>query len=279
MDLSSIDIQKSVTELMPLIVTYALRIIGVLIAIWFAFKIARVTERRVRDNLERREVDTALSRFFASAVRWTILLAAVIACLGVFGIETTSFAAVLGAAGIAIGLAFQGTLSNFSAGVMVLTFRPFTIGDYVNIAGNAGTVKEIGLFVTELDTVDNRRVLVPNSKVIGDVIVNFTHNKVRRVDIDVGVAYSDDLDKTRAILDKAASEVPGRDAELGHVIFLKSLGASSVDWQVRVWCKSEDYWKVWDETTRRAKQALDKAGLTIPFPQLDVHTDSPKRVA
>ena len=273
MDLSSEDIQKYVTEFAPTAISYLVRIVGVLILIWVAFKVAGALERRIRSLLEGRKFDAALCRFFASMVRWVVILAAVIACLGIFGIETTSFAAVIASAGVAIGLAFQGTLSNFSAGIMILTFRPFTIGDYIKAAATEGIVAEIGLFVTELDTLDNRRIFVPNSEVIGGTIENYTRNPVRRVDIDVGVAYEDDLERTRKVLSDAAEAITGRDPGKGHEIFLKGLGESSVDWQVRVWCKSVDYWDVWDATTYATKAALDKAGLTIPFPQLDVHPD------
>lgn len=279
MDLSDLDINQTITELAPTALGYGVRIIGVLFAIWVAFKIAGAIERKIRSVLEGRKLDKALSRFFANMVRWLIILAAVIACLGVFGIETTSFAAILGAAGVAIGLGFQGTLSNFSAGVMILTFRPFTIGDYVLAGGKEGIVSEIGLFVIELNTLDNRRVIVPNSKVTADTIENYNSNPERRVDIDVGVAYGEDLDKTVAVLQQAAAQVPGRIAEKPPEIFLSKLGASSVDWQVRVWCKPADYWGVWHETTKRTKQALDAAGLTIPFPQLDVHQFPIERVA
>lgn len=279
MDLSSEQIQKYITEFAPVAVGYLVRIVGVLVALWIAFKIAGALERRIRAVLEGRNFDQALCRFFASIVRWLVILAAVIGCLGVFGIETTSFAAVLGAAGVAIGLAFQGTLSNFSAGIMILTFRPFTIDDYIKAASTEGIVAEIGLFVTELNTLDNRRIFVPNSEVIGGIIENYTRNPVRRVDIDVGVAYEDGLERTRQVLSEAAAAVPGRDPGKGHEIFLKGLGESSVDWQVRVWCKAADYWDVWDATTHATKSALDKAGLTIPFPQLDVHPDAANKVA
>ncbi|MEM9453117.1 MAG: mechanosensitive ion channel family protein [Myxococcota bacterium] len=223
--------------------------------------------------MSKREFDKALTLFFGSLVRWLLVVAAVLGCLSIFGIETTSFAAVLGAAGLAVGLAFQGTLSNFSAGVMLLTFRPFKIDDLVKIDGNLGTVAEIGLFTTALDTLDNRRIIVPNSAVIGGTIENISHNRVIRVEIDVGVAYHEDLDRVREVLDAAAAKVPGRDDEAGHEVILLKLGGSSIDWQVRVWCDPKIYWQVWDATVLATKKALDEAKISIPFPQMDVHLD------
>jgi len=264
---------ETLKELTPTLIDYGVRVIGVLFALWIAFKIARWAEKRVVAGLEKRKFDQALSLFFGSLVRWLFVVAATLACLGIFGIETTSFAAILGAASLAVGLAFQGTLSNFSAGVMLLTFRPFKIGDLVQLSGQLGTVAEIGLFTTALDTLDHRRIIIPNGAVISTTIENLTHNDKRRVDIKVGVSYSEDLDKVREVLEAVAKGVPGRHAEAGHQVILLELGGSSVDWQVRVWCETDAYWDVWDATVNAVKQGLDKAGISIPFPQMDVHLD------
>lgn len=258
-------------ELLGQIIDYGVKIVGVLFALWIASRLAAWVERKVKSTLQARKFDEALSVFFASLARWTLLVTAVLACLGVFGVETTSFAAIIGAAGLAIGLAFQGTLSNFAAGVMILTFRPFSIGDYVKTGGQEGIVAEIGLFVTAIDTLDNRRIVVPNSAVVSGVIENVTHHGARRVDIDVGVSYDADLDETRKVLDAAATAIEGRLEDRGHQIFLKELGDSSVNFQVRVWCKTSDYWDVWDRTVLGVKKALDEAKIGIPYPQMDLH--------
>ena len=256
-------------EMVPTLIDYGVKIIGVLIGLWVAFRVAAWLETLVVKNLKKRKFDEALTLFFGSLSRWGLILLSVIALLGIFGVETTSFAAVIGAAGLAIGLAFQGTLSNFSAGVMLLTFRPFSIGDYIKSGGQEGVVAEIGLFVTALDTLDNQRVILPNSAVISGNIVNVTHHDARRVDINVGVAYDADLKQVREDLDKAAGSLEGR-IEQGHQIFLASMGASSVDFQVRIWCKTSDYWDVWDRGTQAVKEALDAANISIPFPQREV---------
>ncbi|RLB61699.1 MAG: mechanosensitive ion channel family protein [Deltaproteobacteria bacterium] len=260
-------------SLTPQLISYGMRIIGVLFVLWLAFKVANWLQRRITRGLKKKKFDETLSMFFGTLARWLIILGAVLACLGVFGIETTSFAALIGAAGLAVGLAFQGTLSNFSAGIMLLVFRPFKVGDLVNTAGQLGIVKEIGLFVTELDTLDYRHIIVPNSQVASGIIENISANDKRRVDIDVGVVYSADIDQTREVLEKAAKSVPGRDKDEGHQVMLKGLGGSSVDWQVRIWCKTDDYWDVWQATITAVKRELDAAGLGIPFPQMDVHLD------
>ncbi|MBL4687492.1 MAG: mechanosensitive ion channel [Nannocystaceae bacterium] len=258
-------------ETISLITSYATKIIGVLIAIWLSFKVAAWAEKTVTAALKARKFDEALSLFFGSLVRWLLIVMAVLGCLGVFGVETTSFAALIGAAGLAIGLSFQGTLSNFAAGIMILTFRPFAIGDYIKVGSEEGIVKEIGLFITAIDTLDNRRIIIPNSGVIAGNIENVTHNSHRRVDIDVGVSYATDIDAARKALDEAAAGVEGRDSERGHQIFLKGLGESSVDFQVRVWCKTADYWTVWDRTVEAVKKTLDSNEVEIPFPQMDLH--------
>ncbi|MEC7521567.1 MAG: mechanosensitive ion channel domain-containing protein [Myxococcota bacterium] len=259
---------------MELITTYGVRVVGVLAALFVAWVVAGWVRRLMMRGFQKSNFDPTLSKFFSNMARYALLTFAVLGCLGVFGIETSSFAAVIAAAGLAIGLAFQGTLSNFSAGVMLLIFRPFKVGEVVNVSGVTGSVEEIDLFTTELKTPDAKRIILPNSSVFGATITNFTHHEHRRVDVAVGTDYGADIDETRKILEMAARKVPGTTPELEPQVFLSSLGASSVDWQLRVWCKPEDYWTVWEATVREAKIALDGASIGIPFPQMDLHLDS-----
>ncbi len=223
--------------------------------------------------MQKAKVDLTLSRFASKSIRWAILLFALIGCLGYFGINVTSFAAIIGAAGLAIGLAFQGSLSNVAAGVMLLIFRPFRVDQVVSVAGNTGKVFEIELFTTTIDTPDNRRIIIPNSAVFGAVIENVTFHPKRRVEVAVGVEYSADIDRTREVLTEAAHRVPGILTEDKPAIVLAELGASSVDWVVRVWCPTADFFAVKEALTREVKYALDNAGIGIPFPQMDVHLD------
>ena len=261
-------IQSSLVELGA---TWGIRILGVLAALLVAFSVAGWARKATSRALGRLNIDPTLAKFFANLARYAVLVAAILGCLGVFGIETTSFAALIGAAGLAVGLAFQGTLSNFAAGIMLLIFRPFRAGDVVVVAGQTGVVQEIELFTTELTALDNRRIIIPNSSIFGAIIENLTHHPVRRVDISVGTAYAADIDRTRTVLEAAVQASRGVLDDPAPQVLLASLGASSVDWQVRAWCKTEDYWTVCEGVIRDVKVALDSAGIGIPFPQTEVH--------
>jgi small conductance mechanosensitive channel len=256
-----------------LLLEHGPKVLGVLLALFFAWVLANWAERGVRAGLERRSFDDTLTRFFAKFTRYLILVGAVLGCLGVFGIQTASFAAVLAAAGFAVGMAFQGTLGNFAAGIMLLVFRPFKVGDFVEVNDDTGVCEHIDLFTCEFRTLDNRKLIIPNGAVFGSTITNYTGYEIRRVDIDVGAEYSADIDATRAALEKAAANIPGMIKDPAPQVFLSALGSSSIDWQVRVWCKTEDYWDVWQATVQATKAALDQAGIGIPFPQQDVHLD------
>lgn len=255
----------------PLILDWAARVGGALLFVLTSWVAANWARRVVRRGLVHADFDPTLTIFLASLTRWGVLAMALLACLGIFGIETTSVAAVMGAAGLAVGLAFQGTLSNVAAGTMLLVFRPFKVGDFVNAGGVTGTVSEIQLFTTVFDTPDNRRIVVPNTLIFGQTIENVTFHDTRRVNVDVGTEYAADLDRTREVLQRCIDAVPGVLPAPTPQVFLKQLGASSIDWQVRVWCATADYWKVHEAVVRAIKKALDDAAIGIPFPQLDVH--------
>jgi small conductance mechanosensitive channel len=269
------DLDKILDQLTTIGTTWGLKIIGVLVALFIAWILAGWVRRRIERGLAAREFDATLAHFFANLARYAILVGALVGCLGVFGIQTASFAAVIAALGLAIGLALQGTLSNFASGVMLLIFRPFKVDDWVKIAGELGRVTEVELFTSELATPDNRRIIIPNSKIFGSVIENITHHPIRRVDVPVGVEYGADLDRTREVLEACIPNIEGVLEDPEPQVFLKELGASSVDYVLRVWVNTPDFWDVHQRTVRAAKQALDEAGLGIPFPQVDVHFDEP----
>ncbi len=264
------DTNKLVEEIVPLVTTYGIRVLGVVAVVWVSFKIAGSVQRGVTQGLRLRKFDETLSIFFGNMLRWLLILGTILACLSVFGIETTSFAAVIGAAGLAVGLAFQGTLSNFAAGVMLLVFRPFKVGDYIVAAGKEGVVAELGLFVTAIDTLDNRRIYLGNTSVGSGVIENYTEHPVRRVDIDVNIAGSEDIDASRKALEAAGEQVPGRDATRGSQVFLKGFGGGMTMWQVRVWCASESYWDVWQATVRAVGYELAGARVAMATPAMNV---------
>jgi small conductance mechanosensitive channel len=196
-----------------------------------------------------------------------------VAILGTLGIETTSLAAALAAAGFAIGMALSGTLGNVASGIMLLLFRPFRVGDAVVVNGVTAKVYQINLFNTELDTFDNRRIIMPNNAVFGNTIENISYHPTRRVDVTVGTTYSSDIDQARAVLTRVARSVEGGLADPEPAIVLSGMGASSIDWAVRVWVNAPDFWAVKDRLTRDIKVALDEAKIGIPFPQMDVHID------
>lgn len=258
----------------PAFLDVALQVLGVVLALFAAWVLAGGASRLLRRTLEARAFDATLTRFFAKLLRYAILTFAVIACLGLFGIQTASFAALLAAAGLAIGLAFQGTLSNFAAGMMLLVFRPFKVGDAVNVDGQVGSVEEIELFSTELKTPDGRRIILPNSSVFGNKIENISHHPQRRVEVQVGTDYGADLDNTRRVLESVFAHIPGALTEPAPQVFLAGLGASSIDWRVRVWAPTDVYWDVHQAAVAQVKKALDAAKIAIPFPQQDIHLDA-----
>lgn len=254
-----------------LVTTWGLRVLGAIAVLLVGRAIARRLRRGVASMLERREADPTLVPFAAGLVYWATILLVLVAVLGLFGIPTASFVAVLGAAGLAVGLALQGTLSNFAAGVMLLVFRPFRVGDMVEVAGVRGTVREVGIFTSILDTPDNVLVVVPNGQIFGQVIQNYTGNDTRRVDLVFGVGYDDDLSVAQETIERTIAAIPGVLEEPETVVAVQELGGSSVNFVARPWCRTEDYWSVFQTAQRRVKEALEAAGCSIPYPQHDVH--------
>lgn len=212
-------------------------------------------------------VDETLSNFLSSIVRWVLKALVLITAAGTLGIEATSFVAILGAATLAIGLALQGTLGNVAAGVMLMLFRPYKLGDYVEVAGNEGVVDDMNIVTTNLATVDNTKVIIANGEAWGSTIKNFTSLGLRRVDVDYGIHYDDDIDKAIKVINDVAAKHPDVLSE-PHEPWAKvvTLNESSVDIQSRVWCKPEHYWDVMFDLKKSIKEAFDKNGITIPYP-------------
>lgn len=259
--------------LIVLLTDYGLDVLGGIVMLIIGWTAAGWARRAVDRGLGRIErIEATLRSFLASGVRYLILVLTVLAVLSQFGVQTASLITVFGAASLAIGLALQGTLSNVAAGVMLLFFRPFKVGDYVEAGGKAGTVKAIDLFMTELATPDNVRILVPNGKIWGDSVVNYSHHMTRRVDIIVGIDYGDDVEKAFATIRDAIAAEPRIHAEPEPFIAVAELADSSVNIVARVWCDATEYWPLKFALTKAFKEALDAAGITIPFPQRVVHT-------
>ena len=239
------------------------------IGLWLAGRIRKL----VRQAMMRSDrLDPTLSGFLSSLVYYGLVALVVITTLGIFGVPTTSFAAIIGAAGLAIGLALQGTLGHVASGVMMLGFRPFDVGDYVEAAGVEGTVKQIGLFTTEIATVDNKKIIVPNGKIFDDVITNFAGYDTRRVDFVFGVSYGDDLDKAMTVIETEVKKETRAKSDPEPVIAVDNLGESSVDIICRVWVDRSDYFPVKWALTKSVKEALDAAGVDIPFPTRTVYS-------
>ncbi|MEJ2503272.1 MAG: mechanosensitive ion channel family protein [Gemmatimonadota bacterium] len=264
-----------VSALFPVLLDIVGALVLLLVTVWVAAWARRVTQK----GLERGGMDPTLTKFAGQHARYGVLILGGIAVLSVFGINVASFAAILAAAGFAIGMALQGTLGNFSSGAMLLIFRPFKVGDVVSVAGITGKVVEIALFSTQFDTPDNRRIIVPNGEIYGSTIENITFHPTRRVDVDVGTDYGADLRATRAALERVAAEAEGVLQDPPPQVYLKELGGSSIDWAVRAWALTPDYWAVRERITQSIKEALDAAEIGIPFPQMDVHVDGIPAVA
>lgn len=241
-----------------------------LILIVISLLVARLAKAFVTKVAKKARIETTLAKFFGNIARYVVLVLAATAILNTFGVDMTVFAGVLAALGFAIGLALSGTLSNFACGVFLMIFRPFRVGDVVATGGITAKVHEIELFTTTFDTPDNRRIIVPNNEIFGKTIENITHHKTRRVDISVGTAYAADIDRTREVLEQVVRSVEGVQADPAPVVYLNELGASSVNWALRAWAPTPDYWAVRERLMRTTKVALDEAGIGIPYPQMDV---------
>lgn len=212
------------------------------------------------------QIDRTLASFLGSIARYTILALAIIFVLGRFGIQTTSLAAIVGAAGLAIGLALQGSLSNLAAGVLLVALRPFKAGDYINAAGESGTVDEITLFTTGMTTPDNVKIIVPNGDIFSSAITNYSHYDKRRCDLVFGVSYSTDLKAAETVILACITADERAHADPEPFVKVSNLGDSSVDFTVRVWCDASDYWGLKFDLTRAVKEAFDADGIDIPFP-------------
>lgn len=262
----------TMTQLVPAVLSAAFG----LFAIFIGYMVAKYVMRVISQPVCRR-VDETLGKFIGNMVFYSIMLGVVGAVLSTIGVPLGGLAAMLAAAGFAIGLAFQGTLSNFAAGVLMLVFRPFKVGDVVTAASVSGRVNEIDLFTTTLDTFDNRRIIVPNSSIAGGTIENMTHHQHRRVEVLARVDYAADLQVTRAALQGAIDHLAEHTIQgegRGGTVRLAGLSESAVQWKVRLWVASSDYWTVNELLIAEVKTQLDAAGVSIPFPQMDVHVRS-----
>jgi len=270
----SSDLFSTITDpevMLELGIGYGFPAVKALLIVLAAWIVSVWVRRLTRQAMERARIEPTIASFTSNLARWAVLAFGLIAVLGIFGVQTASFAVVIGSLGLALGLAMQGTLGHAASGFMLLLFRPFKVGDVVNAAGIIGKVVEIELFATIFDTPDNRRMIVPNGVIYGATIENISHHATRRVDVAVGVSYDADIAQTRSVLLEAAKSIEEGLQDPAPAIVLGELADSSVNWTVRVWVDAGDFWPVKDKLTERVKNALDGAGISIPFPQMDVH--------
>lgn len=270
-DLSVSKVQDILSQLYAYLAQYGLKILGAVIIFVVGRWIARLISNLAASAMTKAKMELMLVQFIKDLSYVAMLTFVVIAALANMGVQTASFIAVLGAAGLAVGLALQGSLANFASGVLMLIFKPIHVGDFVEAGGAKGTVKETGIFTTVLSSPDNVRIIIPNSQVMGSTISNYTVNGTRRVDMVVSISYGDDLKKAKKVIEDVLAKDERILPDPAPVVAVSALADSSVNFVVRPWVKSADYWGTYFDFTANIKTALEENGLTIPFPQRDVY--------
>ena len=265
------DFSNLLAKVYELLTVYGMRVIAAIVIFIVGRWVAKGVAKLIRRVMSKSGTDETLVKFVGSMAYIALLAFVIIAALNQLGIQTTSFIAVLGAAGLAIGLALQGSLGNFAAGILMIIFKPFKVGDFIEGAGTAGVVEEIQIFTTQLKTPDNKTIIVPNAKMTGDNITNYTVKGTRRVDFVFGIGYDDDIDKARSIIKEIIDQDERVLKDQKPLIVVSDLADSSVNFTVRAWTTADDYWSFYFDTTEKVKKQFDAQGVSIPFPQRDVH--------
>jgi len=258
-------------DLMPLVVEWGMKIVLALVIFVVGRWVAKAITKALRKAMQRTEMDETLEDFLGSIAYATLLVAVILASVDTLGVNITSLLAIVGAAGLAVGLALKDSLGNFAAGVMLIIFRPFTKGDFVEVAGTAGTVDEVRIFNTILTTPDNKQITLPNGLITADAITNYSAMDKRRVDLVIGVGYDDDLKVARDTLLRVCNDHEKVLKEPAPAVWVVELGDNSVNFNVRPWANTDDYWGVYGDILETAKVELEAAGCSIPYPQRDVH--------
>ena len=252
-------------------VDFGIRVITAIVIFFVGKWVVSLVVKGMLKVMQKGDMDVTLRRFIANLARMLLMLFVIIAAIHQLGIQTASLIALVGAAGLAVGLALQGSLSNFAAGVLIVLFRPYKVGDWIEGGGVSGSVEEVQILTTVLKTGDNKRVIIPNSQIMGSTITNYSANETRRVDLVIGVSYSDDLDKVRKELQDIVAADDRILEDPAVTIAVSELADSSVNFVVRPWVKTADYWAVYFDLTERVKKRFDEVGISIPFPQQDIY--------
>ena len=260
------DLQKWIDKGYDLLLIYAPKIVAAILIWIVGLWMIRILRKGIRKAMDSRDYDISLKKFLMNLIGWVLKIVLTIVVLGTVGIETTSFAAVIAAAGLAIGLALQGSLANFAGGVLLMIFKPIKVGDFIEAQGEAGTVREIEIFTTKLNSPDNKEIIIPNGKLSNDNIVNYSSLDMRRIDLVFGVGYDADIKQTKDLLMSQLINHPLVLKEPAPVVRLTELADSSINFVVRPWVKTADYWAVRFDIMESSKEALDAAGIEIPYP-------------
>lgn len=262
-----------IEKLSSMLTTYIPKVIGAILALIIGFIVIGWIVNIVKKAMKKRAIDPSISSFLGSFVEVGLKIMLLLSVAGMFGVETTSFIAIFGALAFAVGMALQGSLGHFASGILILIFKPYKVGDLVTLGGATGVVQEIQMFNTVLYTPDNKKVIIPNGVVTGGIITNISGQGTIRVDMTFGIGYNDDIDKARKIIKQVAANCPTVLQDQPVDILVSELADSSVNFAVRPWANSEHYWDVYFYMHEHIKKEFDKEGVSIPFPQMDVHMD------
>lgn len=265
------DFSNLLPKVYELITVWGIKVVAAIVILIVGRWVALGIKNLVKRLMQKSNVDKTLISFVGNLTYVALLAFVVIAALNQLGIQTASFIAIVGAAGLAIGLALQGSLANFAAGVLMIIFKPFKADDFIEGAGVAGTVEKIQIFTTQLKTPDNKTIIIPNAKMMGDNITNYTIKGTRRVDMVFGIGYGDDIDKARQVIKDIVTSDERVLKEPEVMIAVSELADSSVNFTVRAWSSASDYWGIYFDTTEKVKKQFDADGISIPYPQRDIH--------
>ncbi|REG88933.1 mechanosensitive ion channel family protein [Winogradskyella sediminis] len=269
------DTQKWIDEGYNFIIEFGPKVIGAILIWIIGSWVIKILLKALTKVMNKGGYDESLKKFLANLISWILKIVLIIVVLGTMGVETTSFAAIIAAAGLAIGLALQGSLANFAGGVLIMIFKPIKIGDLIEAQGEIGVVKEIEIFTTKLIGLSNKEIIIPNGSLSNGNIVNYTTQGTRRVDLVFGVSYDADIKQTKDVFSKVLAAHPLILKDPAPTIALSELADSSINFVVRPWCKTEDYWTVYFDITEQVKEALDAAGIDIPYPhQVEIHKEA-----
>lgn len=266
-----INVQEILDMVAQFVTTYGLRLVVAIVVLLIGLAIIKRVVKFADKRMEKREVDPSLRPFLRTLLGGLLKVMLFISVLSMIGIAMTSFIAVLGAAGLAIGLALQGSLANFAGGVLILLLKPFKVGDFIEGASHMGTVREIQIFYTYITTPAGQEIVIPNGQLSNNSVKNYSYHPTRRLDMTFGIGYTDDIDKAKQIIQNLANDEKRFLEEQGITIFVEALADSSVNIRLRAWATNEDYWDIYNNFNEKVKKAFDKEGVGIPFPQMDVH--------